>query len=79
MNKPIDLDETVLACFPIPPVPEDAGKEDRGRLLVIAGSRELGGAALLAGVAALRAGAGKLQIGTAASLSTAIAIAVPEA
>ncbi|HET9427134.1 MAG TPA: NAD(P)H-hydrate dehydratase, partial [Allosphingosinicella sp.] len=46
---------------------------------VIAGSRELGGAALLAGVAALRAGAGKLQIGTAASLSTAIAIAVPEA
>lgn len=79
MTKAIDLDASSLARFPLPRVSEDAGKEERGRLLVIAGSRELAGAALLAGVAALRAGAGKLQIGTAASLATALAVAVPEA
>lgn len=79
MSDPIDLDEAMLRRFPLPRVSEDAGKEDRGRLLVIAGSRELAGAALLAGIAALRVGAGKLQIGTAQSLATAMAVAVPEA
>lgn len=79
MSNAIDIDPSLLARFPLPRIAEDAGKEDRGRLLVIAGSRELAGAALLAGVAALRAGAGKLQIGTAASLATALAVAVPEA
>ena len=34
---------------------------------------------LLAGVAALRAGAGKLQIATAASVAPQLALAVPEA
>ena len=73
------IDPALLEQYPLPRIEEDAGKEDRGRLLVIAGSRELAGAALLAGMAALRAGAGKLQIGTAASLTTALAVAVPEA
>ena len=73
------IDPALLEQYPLPRIEEDAGKEDRGRLLVIAGSRELAGAALLAGIAALRAGAGKLQIGTAASLTTALAVAVPEA
>jgi ADP-dependent NAD(P)H-hydrate dehydratase len=62
------------------PVPSAAGdKEERGRVLVIAGSRELPGAAVLAGTAALRAGAGKLVIATAHSVTTGVAIAVPEA
>ena len=73
------LDAALLSQFPLPYVPEDSGKEDRGRLLVIAGSRELAGAALLAGRAALRAGAGKLQIGTARSIAAPLAVAVPEA
>ena len=73
------LDARLLQAFPLPHVPEDSGKEDRGRLLVIAGSRELAGAALLAGMAALRAGAGKLQIGTARSIAAPLAVAVPEA
>ena len=73
------LDQTLLRDFPLPRVPEDSGKEDRGRLLLIAGSRELAGAAVLAGVAALRAGAGKLQIGTARSIAAPLAVAVPEA
>jgi ADP-dependent NAD(P)H-hydrate dehydratase len=73
------LDADLLARFPLPRHPEDAGKEDRGRLLAIAGSRELPGAALLAGTAALRAGAGKLQIATAGSIAVPLAVAMPEA
>jgi hydroxyethylthiazole kinase-like uncharacterized protein yjeF len=79
MSKIEPLDADLLGTFPLPHVPEDSGKEDRGRLLVIAGSRELAGAALLAGIAALRAGAGKLQIGTARSIAAPLAVAVPEA
>lgn len=73
------LDRALLERYPLPCLPDDGDKEDRGRLLVIAGSRELAGAALLAAVGGLRAGAGKLQIATAASISTALAVAVPEA
>ena len=74
------LDRALLRrSFPLPEVPEDSDKEDRGRLLVVAGSRELAGAALLAGVGGLRAGAGKLQIATAASVAPQLGIAVPEA
>ncbi len=79
MKQPIELDSERLRDFPLPHVPDDAGKEDRGRLLVIAGSRELAGAALLAGISALRVGAGKLQIGTALSIAAPLAVAVPEA
>jgi hydroxyethylthiazole kinase-like uncharacterized protein yjeF len=73
------VDAELLRDFPLPHHPDDSDKEGRGRLLVIAGSRELPGAALLAGVAALRAGAGKLQIATAESISVQLGVAVPEA
>ena len=79
MSVPERVDAALLSGFPLPRVPENSGKEDRGRLLVIAGSRELAGAALLAGRAALRAGCGKLQIGTAQSITAALAVAMPEA
>ena len=79
MSEPESLDATLLERFPLPHHPEDSDKEDRGRVLVIGGSRELAGAALLAALAALRAGAGKLQIATAESISVQIAVAVPEA
>jgi hydroxyethylthiazole kinase-like uncharacterized protein yjeF len=73
------LDRALLDRFPLPDHSEESSKEDRGRLLVVAGSRELAGAAYLAGIAALRAGAGKLQIATAASVSVQLGVAVPEA
>ncbi len=74
------LDRALLeAEFPLPAHPDDGDKEDRGRILVIGGSRELAGAAYLAGVAGLRAGAGKLQIATAQSIAVQLAIAIPEA
>jgi hydroxyethylthiazole kinase-like uncharacterized protein yjeF len=80
MSEVETLDRALLrTSFPLPEVPEDGDKEDRGRLLVVAGSRELAGAALLAGVGGLRAGAGKLQIATARSIAPQLAIAVPEA
>jgi ADP-dependent NAD(P)H-hydrate dehydratase len=73
------LDRDLLRRFPLPHHPEDGDKEDRGRLLVVAGSRELAGAALLAGTGGLRAGAGKLQIATGASVAPALSVAMPEA
>lgn len=73
------LDAALLRDFPLPDHPEDSGKEDRGRLLAIAGSRELVGAALLAGTAALRAGAGKLQVATGGSVAPTLGVALPEA
>ena len=79
MREPETLDLAKLRDFALPAHPEDSDKEDRGRLLVVAGSRELAGAALLAGIVGLRAGAGKLQIATARSVSERIAVAIPEA
>jgi hydroxyethylthiazole kinase-like uncharacterized protein yjeF len=73
------LDRDLLRRFPLPRHPDDGDKEDRGRLLVVAGSRELAGAALLAGTGGLRAGAGKLQIATGASVAPTLAVAMPEA
>ncbi|HEV7802994.1 MAG TPA: NAD(P)H-hydrate dehydratase [Burkholderiales bacterium] len=74
----IEIDEAALRRWPLP-IPEgDGGKEARGRVLVVAGSCELPGAAVLAATAALRAGAGKVTIATPASIARAMAFAVPE-
>lgn len=72
------LTGTSLARWPLPALGEDADKETRGRVLVIAGSDEVPGAALLAGIAALRAGAGKLTIASPASVARGLALAIPE-
>jgi ADP-dependent NAD(P)H-hydrate dehydratase len=79
VSGPEALDRELLRRFPLPDHPEDSDKEARGRLLVVAGSRELAGAALLAGTGGLRAGAGKLQVATGASIAPALSIAMPEA
>lgn len=55
------------------------GKEDRGRVLVVGGSEEIPGAAILSAIGALRAGAGTLQIATSRSVAPFVAITVPEA
>ena len=60
------------------PAPE-GGKEARGRTLIIGGSRETPGAIVLAAEAALRSGAGKLQVATVASVAPLVAVALPEA
>ena len=75
----IRIDETLLRHWPLPTAADDADKESRGRVLVIAGSREVPGAAVLAATAALRAGAGKLVVATPQSAWALVAAALPEA
>jgi hydroxyethylthiazole kinase-like uncharacterized protein yjeF len=69
----------LLARLPLPQPDEDGDKDDRGTALVVGGSTEVAGAVLLAGVGALRAGAGKLQLATVRDAASALGIAVPEA
>ncbi len=73
------LDRDLLKRFVIPQHDSANDKDDRGRILVIGGSRAVPGGALLAATAALRAGAGKLQIATVDSVAIPLAIAMPEA
>src|SRR5690242_15270921 len=67
----------LLRSWPLPSAGED--KYSRGVVLVVGGSGRTPGAALLAGIAALRAGAGQLRLALAATAAAATAIAVPEA
>jgi hydroxyethylthiazole kinase-like uncharacterized protein yjeF len=78
MKSGTPLDRSALDSHPLPPV-VDGDKESKGRILIIAGSREVPGAALLAATAAMRAGAGKLRIATVESIAPQIAVAMPEA
>lgn len=79
MSGPVPVDADLLRTMPLPEPRDGGGKEERGRVLAVGGSRELPGAILLAGLAALRAGAGKLQIGTPASIGVQLGLSVPEA
>ena len=72
------LDSAALKQHPLPPV-VDGDKETKGRILIVAGSRDVPGAALLAATGAMRAGAGKLRIATVESAAMAVAVAMPEA
>lgn len=74
-----ELDARSLRAWPLPAIAADADKEERGRVLVVGGSREIAGAVQLAAVAALRAGAGKLVIATAESVAPYMTQAIPEA
>ena len=78
MKSGTPLDRQALDSNPLPPI-VDGGKESKGRILIIAGSREVPGAALLAATAAMRAGAGKLRIATVESIAPQVAVAMPEA
>ena len=75
----IEVDDACLRRWPLPQPDADEDKEQRGRVLVIAGSREMPGALILAANAALNAGAGKLTVATAASVARLVATALPEA
>lgn len=79
MSDLVAIDAGFLRSMPLPRHGADADKDERGRILVVGGSRAVPGALLLSGVAALRAGAGKLQLATVASAAVQIGVAVPEA
>jgi len=69
----------MLQEWPLPRPSGDSDKEGRGSVLVVGGEVSLPGAVVLAGIAALRAGAGKLQIATCRSIAPLVGVTVPEA
>ena len=82
MSRPADarrVDAALLEELRLPDHEDGASKHDRGSVLVIGGSDETPGAVLLAGIAALRVGAGRLQLATVAGCGPALGVAVPEA
>ena len=78
MSRPAALTLTALKSHPLPAI-EDGDKHDHGRLLIVAGSRDLAGAPLLAGLAAMRAGTGNLKLATVSSIASQLGVAMPEA
>jgi hydroxyethylthiazole kinase-like uncharacterized protein yjeF len=77
MSKVRTLDLAELKRHPLPPISE-GDKNSHGKLLVIGGTREIPGAAMLTANAALRAGAGKVTIATVDSVAPQLGMAVPE-
>ncbi|MBM9468398.1 NAD(P)H-hydrate dehydratase [Nakamurella leprariae] len=71
------LTPAMLRDWPLPSVGDS--KYSRGQVLVIGGARRTPGAAVLAGLAALRVGAGRLTMAVAESVAPALAVATPEA
>ena len=78
MGTVTPLTEHVLRAMP-PPEPDGDSKDGRGRVLIVAGCTGLPGAVLLSANAAMRVGAGKLQLAVCCDLAIPIGIAVPEA
>lgn len=77
MADAVPLTPRALRAWPLPR--PDGGKDERGAVLVVGGARATPGAAMLAGITALRAGAGRLSLAVAGSVAAAVAVATPEA
>lgn len=75
--EPISVTPDLLRSWPLPA--SDGDKYVRGQVLVIGGARRTPGAAQLAGLSALRVGAGRLTMAVAESAAVALAVATPEA
>lgn len=73
----VPVTPTLLRRWPLPAT--GTSKRERGSVLVIGGARKTPGAVLLAGTAALRAGAGRLTLAVAESTAVPLAVALPEA
>ncbi|QQV76636.1 NAD(P)H-hydrate dehydratase [Sphingomonas aliaeris] len=73
------VDSAWIAANPLPVHGGGTTKNSRGRVLAIGGSGRVPGAIRLTGEAALRVGAGKLQMATIASAATMLGLFVPEA
>lgn len=73
------IDAQLLQRWRLPAMNGELGKVGRGQVLVIGGSVQNPGAVMLAGISALRAGAGRLQLATASKVAPLVAVSVPEA
>ncbi len=74
---PTEVTPALLRRHPLPHYTADSTKTARGRLLVIAGSRRIPGAALHACRAALRSGCGNIRLATPQSVAAAIGVSQP--
>jgi ADP-dependent NAD(P)H-hydrate dehydratase len=79
MSGAVEVTADLLRGWRPPAIADDSDKDGRGRVMVVGGGAQVAGAVLLTATAALRAGAGKLQIGAPRGLATALALAMPEA
>jgi len=77
-EQPVVLTPEFLHTWLLPQPEGEVDKETRGRVLAVGGAVPMPGAIILAGTAVLRAGAGKLQVGTCRSVATAVGVAIPE-
>jgi hydroxyethylthiazole kinase-like uncharacterized protein yjeF len=73
------IDDSWRAAHPLPVHGAGTDKNSRGRVLAVGGTSRVPGALRLTGEAALRAGAGKLQMATVASVAPLLGVTVPEA
>ncbi|MBV9098580.1 MAG: NAD(P)H-hydrate dehydratase [Frankiaceae bacterium] len=80
MAEPTVVTDAMLAeRWPLEAPEHEATKDERGKVLVVGGARSTPGAVLLAGLAALRVGAGKLTIATCDVYAATLGVEVPEA
>lgn len=75
-QKPQRITDALLRRWRLPKL--DGDKAARGQVLIVAGAVEMPGGAMLAATAALRAGAGVVQVATTEAAALAVATAVPE-
>ncbi len=75
----IEVTPRLLRGWPLPQPDADADKTGRGRVLAVGGASEMPGVMILAATAALRSGAGTVQMAVGRSIAVALGIAVPEA
>jgi len=77
MSAPAPLTPDILRDMPLPRPGGEADKDARGRVLVVGGSPEVPGAAVLAGVAALRAVFGRAHAAGLIATNPAMALTKP--
>jgi ADP-dependent NAD(P)H-hydrate dehydratase len=79
MNAPEVIDAGLLRRFPLPGLDPGTDKNNRGRVLVAGASATSAGAVTLSGLAAFRAGAGKVLLAVPQPLAMLMAVGFPEA
>ena len=79
MADPQRLDSNWLRAHPLPAPDPHADKNARGRVLAIGGCMTVPGGLLLTATAALRVGAGKVQMAAVRDAALALGMAMPEA
>ena len=72
----VEVSPALLRGWPLPSAA--GGKYARGQVLVVGGAANTPGAAQLAGIAALRVGAGHLTLAVAEQVAVALGVSVPE-